>query len=144
MEEVSIMAFSLPIPFALLMSPKLLFSGWLGVSHPSPAHRVFALNLVNFAVRAILNTEKLVFQVSQGYVSFFPPFSSYLWTVLAWIVFVTQRFLPSRAFWTIINLILMAAPPRWSPHVSCRFSNTHQQQICPALRRIQDPNHQWY
>lgn len=27
MEEVSIMAFSLPIPFALLMSPKLLFSG---------------------------------------------------------------------------------------------------------------------
>ncbi len=29
----------------------------------------------------------------------------------------------------------MAAPPRWSPHVSCRFSNTHQQQICPALKK---------
>ncbi len=130
MEEVSIMAFSVSIPFALLMSPKLLFSGWLGVPHPSPAPRVFPLNLVNFAVRAPQNTEKLVFQVSQR-LSRFSPFSSYLWTELS----LTQRFLPSRAFWTIINFILMAAPPRWSPHVSYRFSNTHQQQICPALKK---------
>lgn len=72
MEEVSIVAFFF-YPFLSLAHVSKTSVWWLTSSSPLPLlPRVFALNLVNFAVRAPQNTEKLVFQVSRR-LSLFSP-----------------------------------------------------------------------